>query len=183
MGKSDRAKEGRTDATAERKRAEDVLRTILESVRDGIITVDMSGTIVSVNEALVHLHGYDREEELVGRNIAELIVERDRNRAMGVFGELMKTGQSVLAEGALLTKDGKENPAEVSLAPMRDSSGKLIGVVAVMRDVTERKRAEEEFEKKMSELEKFHDLTVDRELKMKELEKELERLKSKLGDK
>ena len=63
-------------------------------------------------------------------------------------------------------------------SPVRDENGDIIGILVRTEDITERKQAEEELKKRVDELERFHDLTVDRELKMVELKEEIEALKA-----
>jgi len=143
----------------ERKRAEgalkdseEKLRTAFETMSDGIAVTDVFGNIVEVNEATVRLHGYSSKEDIIGRNALDLIAEKDRAKAGEDIGKGIEKGSSALAEYALLTADGGEVEVEASASALRDSSGNPVGLIAVMRDVTERKRAEEalrESEEKM----------------------------------
>lgn len=64
-----------------RKRIEEELRVILESVPDGITVTDLEGNIIALNEATLHLHGYPEKEEVLGRNVIELISPEFRTKA------------------------------------------------------------------------------------------------------
>ncbi len=64
---------------------------------------------------------------------------------------------------------------------MKDENGKTKYVVKTMEDITERKKIEVELKEKVEELEKFYQIAIDRELRMKELKEETKRLKSELS--
>jgi two-component system, sensor histidine kinase len=132
-----------TSVTADLPR--NFFRRVLDAAPDGLIIVNVSGTIAFANAEAEALFGY-RREELLGRPIEILLPERQRLRhehhrrgyaqaprvrAMGVGLEL--TG---------LRSDGTEFPAEISLSPIQTPAGTL--VVSAIRDVTERRRFEQE---------------------------------------
>ena len=133
-----------TDIT-ERKRAEEGvarLAAIVESSHDALFGEDLDGIITSWNPGAEQIFGY-RAEEIVGTSIMRLMpadwqaAEHDLQRQF-VAGELGGTFEAIR-----LAKDGREFPASVSIAPMKDAAGKLIGTSRVLRDITERKRVEE----------------------------------------
>ena len=137
-----------TDIT-ERKEAEEALRSSREKLRiafecmaDGIAVTDASGNITELNEALVRLHGYSCREEIVGRNATELIAEKDKSRVAENLGEVLTGGHTHTGEYKLLAQDGGEVECEVTASRLIDAAGNPAGVVAVVRDITERKQAE-----------------------------------------
>jgi PAS domain S-box-containing protein len=143
----------------ERKKAEEALRDseeklrlTIESVTEGISVSDLEGKIVQVNEAVVKLHGYDNKEELIGRSAFDLIAERDHTRATQNLEKTLKDGYAKNIEYTFLTKDGKEFDAELSSATLRDASGNHLGFIAITRDITERKKAEQELESSRQQL-------------------------------
>ena len=132
--------------------AEAKFRGLLESAPDAIIIVDASGTIVIVNSQATLMFGYSHEE-FVGQPIELLVPTRlteihHRHRD-GYIGNPhtrpMGSNRDLLAR----RKDGSEFPTEISLSPLHTEDGVLI--TAVVRDVTERKRAAEEEQHRMVE--------------------------------
>jgi|Deesub1362A_J573_1020465.scaffolds.fasta_scaffold00004_28 PAS domain S-box-containing protein len=70
---------------------------------------------------------------------------------------------------------------EIRAIPRFNNNNELVGLIHVVRDITERKKIEDELNKRVEDLERFYDLAVDRELKMKELKEEIRRLKAELS--
>ncbi len=68
----------------------------------------------------------------------------------------------------------------LSLSPLKDGEGKIAGTVGVSKDITEIKRINVEIKKKVKELEKWYNLTVDRELRMVELKKKIKELEGEI---
>ncbi|HEX4895949.1 MAG TPA: PAS domain S-box protein [Solimonas sp.] len=126
---------------ADRKRANDKFRALLETAPDAIVIIDQSGTIRLVNAQTERLFGY-RREALMGKSIEMLIPERLRhghtahrqhyftapkNREMGAGLELLGR-----------RKDGSEFPLEISLSPLETEEGTW--ATAAVRDVSDRRR-------------------------------------------
>src|SRR4051812_28008507 len=121
-------------------------RGLLEAAPDAMVIVGEDGRIQFVNGQLEKLFGYVRAD-LVGQTIEILVPARYRKdhpgHRAGYFGD--PRARPMGAEIALygVRKDGTEFPAEISLAPVETPEGTL--VTAAIRNVTERKRAEDKF--------------------------------------
>ena len=121
-------------------------RGLLEAAPDAMVIVGHDGKIQFVNGQLEKLFGYSRDE-LVGQTVEILVPARYRadhpRHRTGYFGD--PRARPMGAELALygVRKDGTELPAEISLAPVETAEGTL--VTAAVRNVTERKRAEDKF--------------------------------------
>jgi len=146
----------------ERKKAEEALReseekmrVTFESIGDAVAVIDLEGHFVQVNEAAARMSGYTREE-LVGRNVLETIIaKKDRDKIVLDMAQTLGEGDALgVRSYTLVDRDGREFESEFSTAVLRDSSGNIINFVGVARDVTERKRAEEERERLLHELER-----------------------------
>ncbi len=123
--------------------SEERLNMIFQSTAEGIIEIDLDGRIIRVNQAVVHMHGYDRPEEVTGLSIYDLISETDRKLALNAKGNTLNTGSSTIMEFSFRRKDGTLFCGEASASLIRDAAGNPSGFVTVTRDVTDRKKAEE----------------------------------------
>jgi PAS domain S-box-containing protein len=118
---------------------------VLEAVPDAVVVVGADGRIVRVNQAAETLSGYPRDE-LVGMTVERLVPEATR-RAHVAHRASYQRAPTVRTMGTHLDirfrrRDGSEFPADIALSPVVTDRG--VQVVASVRDVTERKRAEEE---------------------------------------
>lgn len=133
----------RQKAMEKLRQSEEKFRAVAESAIDAIITVDSIGLITFFNHSLLELFGYSASE-LSGKPISILIPSRYKNehlKGMKLLesGEKRRTGKTTVAVG--LKKDGTEFPCEMSLSSWK--SGKDTYFTSIIRDLTERKKAEE----------------------------------------
>ncbi len=134
----------RADIT-ERKRFEmaaEHLAAIVESSADAIIGKDLSGMVTSWNSGAEKIFGY-WANEMVGRPIMQLIPPDRQQEEVRILG-LIRRGESVPHfETVRLRKDGSAINVSVTVSPIRDSSGNVVGASKVVRDITDRIKSEE----------------------------------------
>ena len=122
------------------------LRGLLEAAPDAMVIVDAAGRIALANHQMEKLFGYTRTEVL-GQRVEILVPERYRNahprHREGYFKDLRTRPMGAGLDLFALRKDGTEFPAEISLAPLHTEDGTF--VTAAVRDVTERRKAEDKF--------------------------------------
>ncbi len=134
------------------RETEERLAATLRSIGDGVISTDSEGDVTGMNTAAELLTGY-ASREASGRPIGEvfrIFKTGTLEPADNPVGAALKEGRAVnLSDGtSLISRDGRERQIADSCAPIRDSSGEIIGAVLVFRDVSlqHRARIKEEFE-------------------------------------
>jgi PAS domain S-box-containing protein len=124
--------------------SEEKYRNILHSIEEGVYEVDLAGNLTFFNESLRRHLKYSREE-LMGMNNRQFTNEDHVERVYQTFNSVYKTGQPATAfDWEMIAKDGTKKIVELSVSLMRDSEGQPIGFRGVARDITERKKAEEQ---------------------------------------
>jgi PAS domain S-box-containing protein len=122
--------------------------SILESLSEGLVLFDVSGTITYCNERFCQMTGYTKAETL-GRFVYEVFygfdLERfaDKIRCMEERYAARRKGISESYELEIFRKDGSKRWLDIKAAPLRDEFGEIIGSIGVNIDITERKRMEE----------------------------------------
>ena len=138
----------------ERKRAEERFKGLLESAPDAMVIVKETGEIAFANAKTEEMFGYSKEE-LLHQRVEMLLPERFRKIHPGHrahFSEKPRSrpmGAGFELHG--LRRDGTEFPVEISLSPLQTEDGLLIS--SAIRDITSRKRAEQEIRERSVELE------------------------------
>ncbi len=128
-------------------KSEEKYRTILESMDEGLYETDMKGNYTFVNEAGCRIVGYECDE-LIGKNSSMLHSRETLEYIVSVYNEMMKTGKTgILMDYEAIRKDGSITIHQANAAFILDETGKRIGTRALVRDVTDRKRAEDDLRK------------------------------------
>lgn len=143
----------------------------------GVDAAGRVGKFTEVNDIAVMRLGYNREQllQLSPEDLDAAGKEEERRRALKIIAE---TGHA-LFETALVARSGETIPVEVSSRVFERRGERW--VLSIARDITERKRAREELLKHMDELQRFHRCTVDRELNMIALKREINELLKQAG--
>jgi PAS domain S-box-containing protein len=138
-------------ARARAEAAMQFLAAIVESTDDAIYGKNLDGTLVSWNKAAERIFGYTADE-IIGHSVS-ILYPLDRRDELIDIMERIKHGQRVgLYETARLRKDGRFIPVSVTISPVLDNSGKVVGASAITRDITLRKNDEAERFKLIEEL-------------------------------
>jgi PAS domain S-box-containing protein len=143
------------------RQSEEKLRLTFENMRDGITVTDLEGKIIEVNDVQLRMSGYSREE-FIGRDGWDIIANIDRDR---VINDVLKSLKGEAPEEGLkyrfVNKDGSEYDGELHVSVLRDSSGTPTGFITTVRDITERKRAEEAMRESEEKLRTMFESTND----------------------
>jgi len=129
----------------ERKRAEEArlrLAAIVESSHDAIISTDLKGIITSWNTAAERLFGYT-VDEIIGQSLARIVAEERHQEKDDVLRRVSAGEHVGQFESPCIAKDGHRIPMSVTVSPIKDASGNIVGSSAIIQDISERKRAEE----------------------------------------
>jgi len=137
-------------SASEHKQAREALReseikyrSILENIEEGYYEVDLEGNFTFFNDSLCRIWGYPKEE-LMGMNNRQYVDAENAKKLFQSFNQVFKTGKPAKeSDWLIIRKDGAKKHIEASISLRKDSSGKLIGFQGIVRDITERKQAEE----------------------------------------
>ena len=153
----------------DRKRAEEELKDS-EGLHKGLVSIspdavtisDLEGNVTYVSSQTLKLHGYDNEEEVLGKSAMMFIAPEEHERAANNMQMTLKEGALKNAEYVFLRKDGTRFIAELNAILIKDTQGNPKNLVAFTRDITERKRMEKELKDRNEELEAFaHTISHD----------------------
>jgi PAS domain S-box-containing protein len=130
----------------ERRRAEEVralLAAIVESSEDAIVSKTLDGVIRSWNAGAARLFGHTAEEA-IGQPITLIVPPEYIDEEHSILERLRRGERVEHFETVRVTKDGRRLHVSLTISPLRDSAGRIFGASKVARDITQRKRAEEE---------------------------------------
>jgi two-component system, chemotaxis family, CheB/CheR fusion protein len=130
----------------DRKRAEyyaQRLAAVVEFSDDAIVSKDLDGVIISWNRGAERLFGYPAEET-IGRPITMLIPHERLDEEHEILGRIRRGEHVDHYETVRRRKDGSSVEISLTVSPVRDAEGKIIGASKIARDVTERRRAQEQ---------------------------------------
>jgi PAS domain S-box-containing protein len=139
-----KALELEADITERRKMEESLRRLaeIVESSDDAIISKSSDGTILSWNRGAEHLYGYSAKE-IIGKPISTLMPANKKNDFPKIMQALQKGKRVDHYETQRMSKDGRIIDVAITVSPIKDENGKIIGASKIARDITEKKQYEE----------------------------------------
>jgi PAS domain S-box-containing protein len=153
---------------SERKRTEETLRQSEEKYRglveispDSVIVTDLTGKALFVSPQTWKLLAVPEQQQLVGESLLDHVIEADRLRVGADIAELIEKGKQGNMEYTVFRRDGTTVPIESSSVLMRDAQGQPMALLAMIRDISERKRAEQALQQHYEELRAIYDGTSD----------------------
>ncbi|HAM88044.1 MAG: Signal transduction histidine kinase [Candidatus Falkowbacteria bacterium GW2011_GWC2_38_22] len=166
-----------------------ILEGIINAIPVRVFWKDLNLVYLGCNKIFANDAGFNDPKELIGKDDFSMIWREQAELYRKDDMEVIKSGiAKKLIEEPQTTPDGKIITLLTSKMPLRDSAGKIIGVLGTYMDISERKNYEDELKKskeilqsKVKELQRFNRVITDRELKMIELKKEISELKARLG--
>jgi PAS domain S-box-containing protein len=129
----------------DRKRAEEAsmrLAAIVQSSDDAIVSKDLNGIVTSWNAAAERMFGYTAEE-IIGKSITTIIPPELRSDEDMILGKIRRGEKVDHFETVRVTKTGERLDVSLTVSPVKDEKGRVIGAAKIARDVGQRKRAEE----------------------------------------
>lgn len=141
--------------------AQAYLAAIVESSNEAIVSKTLDGIITSWNRAAERLYGYSADE-VIGKPISIIMPKERRNEFLSIL-ERIKQGERIeLYNTVRMRKDGQHIEVEVTISPVVDLKGKIIGASAITRDISDRKKIENDLHQSHSILRSVVEGTTDR---------------------
>jgi len=142
-------------------------RTVLDEIGDAYFEVDLKGTFTFVNDQMTQHLQYSKEE-LLGMNYKTFTPKEEVKNVYAAYNRAYRTGEPSLSFGhKVIRKDGTGRFSDVSISPLKNAKGEIFGFRGISRDITARKRLEEEREALLQEIRKIN-------RKLEEANKELQ---------
>lgn len=116
-------------------------RIVFQTLSEGVGVTDPAGILVEVNENLLRLAGYERQEDLLGRNVSFLVSDPERPRVLQNFSFGVDLGKPL--EYRMVSQDGRAYDGEMTVSLLQNEQGERSGFVTVVRDITLQKQAAE----------------------------------------
>ncbi len=147
-----RAEQALAEQTYALRESEERYRRLVETSPDAITVTDLHGKFIMVNRRALDMHGCTSAEELLGRDAFEFIAPADRQRAMENMRKTLEHGEIRNVQYTMLRKDGTAFSAELNVSLIVDAQGTPTAFLSLIRDITERKRAQEALERQAARL-------------------------------
>ena len=143
---------------AARERELERTKTVVETVGDCVYQLDSEGYLVTVNETMIGMTGYERDE-LIGEHVSKILtdasIERGRRHTRALLSDDSQRVETY--EVTLTGPDDERVPSEVNMALLR-SDGEVEGTVGIARDISDRKRMEQKLVDRKSKIEGLHNV-------------------------
>jgi PAS domain S-box-containing protein len=157
-----------SEVRRERKRAELALlesenryRSLIETMQDGVSLINTKGMILYANRRKAEMLGYDDSKDLIGSNLQDFIFLEDLEPLSVKYEQLRALGSLSNIEYSIKRHDGDIFPAEFSASIILGEEQEPLMIMAVMRDITERKQAEVQIRQANQDLSDAYDATLE----------------------
>ena len=128
-------------------------RSLFEKTNDAVFMIDLDYRHVAVNDNAAAWLGYE-PNELVGMHIDQIVEPAEQDEAFSVVDRLEDEGMLPVYERTMVRKDGSRIKVEINIAMIHDEAGKPLYIQSVVRDITERKRLEQQLRENLAEIER-----------------------------
>lgn len=148
----------------EQKKAEEELRRFSAAMKesiDGIVISDLEGTVVDLNETALGFYGAIDKSEVIGKSAFDLMPPEQKAKLIENMKEVMTKGRGRRRVFDFTAKTGARISVDITTSLMRNADGSPAGLVAILRDITERKKAEEELESSRERLRMLFEYAPD----------------------
>lgn len=118
------------------------LASLVESSSDAIWSGTLEGEIISWNKGAEKMFGFAKDE-VIGQKIRDIVIPHNKKKEMAVTIEKIRQGKQIQSlETERLTKDGRKIDVSITISPLKDAQGEIIGISAIGRNITEQKEQE-----------------------------------------
>jgi len=134
------------DITERKREEEDIRRlaAIVESSFDAIMSTTLEGSVLTWNSGAERIYGYSAAE-IIGRNIGIVVPAEQHDEVSGVLGKVKQGEKLEQFETTAVRKDGKVIHILLTASPIKDASGRIVGISDIVRDISDDKRMEQMF--------------------------------------
>jgi PAS domain S-box-containing protein len=155
-----RREQAATAELAERREAEAAaarLAALVATAQDAIIGKTLDGVITSWNRAAERMFGYTAAE-IVGQSIMRIVPDDRRDEELEIIAGVRRGEASERLESVRVARDGRRVPVALTISPVADAAGRVVGCSTIARDISERLRAEAELRRTVQTLEMLYHL-------------------------
>jgi len=141
---SDAGSTARSSDSVELQRVRARLAAIVDSSEDGIISKTLEGIVTSWNQGAERLFGYTAQE-MIGQPIARLIPPEFQHEEADILAQIRRGERLERYDAVRIHKQGHRLNISLTVSPVRDAAGKVVGAAKIAHDVTARRQAEKAF--------------------------------------
>ena len=126
------------------RKSEEMYRTLVHTSPDAIIVTDLQGRIIEASQKNLEFTGYRDAKDLIGLSSFNGVAPEEHGRAIKIWQKILKDGFAQNMEYNMIKKDGTRFFGELNATLVKDTHGNPLSILAIIRDITERKRLEKE---------------------------------------